>query len=38
MHPFDGTPAQDQKEDEMEEKKTTPDKQCDMNDPDTFMN
>jgi hypothetical protein len=38
MHSFDGAPAQDQEEDEMEDQKSTPDQQGNMNDPDGFMN
>ncbi len=37
MYPFDGTPAQDQKEDKMEEEETAPDQKGDMNDPDGFI-
>lgn len=37
MYAFDGAPAQDQEEDEMQDQETASDQQGDMNDPDAFI-
>ena len=37
VHPFDGAPAEDQENDEMEEQESAPDHQGNMHHPDFFI-